>query len=141
MNWVKPQHLEVCIILFQLNKTYHVAINEHHHTIIIKTYIYVTIQIIDNEFHLHQIDDGQIIKMDLKMSIIKFLLYGWLNLTWQYVTDNQDMIQNKWWDVKGLEHAFDFIFHIQAMIDKLKTPSSTITWHKLYYCRRTYWSK
>lgn len=42
---------------------------------------------------LNKMDEGQTIKMDFKISTIKPLLCGWLNIAWQHVANIQDMIK------------------------------------------------
>jgi hypothetical protein len=42
---------------------------------------------------LNQINVGQTIKMDFKISTIKSLMCGWLHIAWQHVANNQDMIK------------------------------------------------
>ena len=56
-------------------------------------------------------DEGQTIKMDFKISTIKPLLCGWLNIAWQHVANNQDVIKKGWGQVRILR-AFDSTFHI-----------------------------
>jgi hypothetical protein len=65
-----------------------------------------------------QLNKGEEVALDFKMSTIKPLLCCWLHKAWLHVFQKQDMIL-KGWKQAGLSSAFDKDFQVQAMKDNM----------------------
>jgi hypothetical protein len=68
-----------------------------------------------------QLDLGEDIKVDFKMSTLKPRLCSWLFFAWLHISSKQDMVK-KGWEKCGLLHSFDSDFQKEALLENMKTP-------------------
>jgi hypothetical protein len=68
-----------------------------------------------------QLDSGEEVKVDFKMSTLKSKLCSWLFSAWLHVSSKQDMVK-KGWEKCGLLRSFYSNFQKEALLENMKTP-------------------
>jgi hypothetical protein len=70
---------------------------------------------------IKQLEDRVDLKVDMKMSILKSKICGWVYKVWEHLTCKEDMVKKGWGHI-GLLQAFQQDFQRQAMMENIKDP-------------------
>jgi hypothetical protein len=121
LTWVKTKHPQILILFIPANCT---AVLQPA-DIIIQRPLKHAFMLQFNSWTMDninkQLEKGDEVFLDFKMSAIKPLLCSWLHKAWLHVFEKQDMIV-KGWRQAGLLRSFEKTFQIEAMKDNIRSP-------------------
>ena len=121
LGWIKRKHLEILILFIPANciSVLQVA------NIIIQRPLKHAFMLQFNSWTMEnitkQLENGEEVTLDFKMSTIKPLLCQWLHKAWFHVFEKPNMFCKGWKQVELLR-AFDKEFQIQVMKDNMIAP-------------------